>query len=233
MNLNKHLRQQGYDLIDGSIRNHKLLQIWLKVIFEEIQLYYEHIEHAFKSDIVLNEVTNPSLNITSQHVENYSFNVGVTVLEDIIESLGMGEINLFSNINSGKNINISFSDSITKEYPIGQIEEYLSRSDFFHKNRTLLKNANRNNLILITGIVYAKKLNVDIVTDVDISLELVTNLNNLSKGKIKFTNESNSVLKMSSSLNTFFPVAVKANRLDFDKGKFQRMKLITDNRNFY
>jgi hypothetical protein len=43
MNLTKTLRHQGYDLIDGPLRNHKLLQLWLKRPYNEIQLYYAHL----------------------------------------------------------------------------------------------------------------------------------------------------------------------------------------------
>ncbi|MFM1793999.1 MAG: hypothetical protein RL642_384, partial [Bacteroidota bacterium] len=44
--LQHHLRESGYDLIDGPIRNHKLLQLWLKAGANAPELYYEHIHHA-------------------------------------------------------------------------------------------------------------------------------------------------------------------------------------------
>jgi hypothetical protein len=40
MKLSKFLSEQGYDLIEGPIRNHKPLQLWLKQTFNEAELYY-------------------------------------------------------------------------------------------------------------------------------------------------------------------------------------------------
>jgi hypothetical protein len=49
MNLTTHLRKQGYDLIEGPVRHHGLLQLWLKRPLDEAELYYAHIDHAFQS----------------------------------------------------------------------------------------------------------------------------------------------------------------------------------------
>ncbi len=38
--LQQHLRDAGYDLIDGPLRNHQLLQLWLKKGLSEPELYY-------------------------------------------------------------------------------------------------------------------------------------------------------------------------------------------------
>jgi hypothetical protein len=38
---------------------------------------------------------------------------------------------------------------------------------------------------------------------------------------------------MVTSAKDYFPVAVKASRLDFDKGKFKGLLQVTDNRNFF
>ena len=46
MNLTRLLRKQGYDLIQGPVRNHGLLQLWLKRPLDEADLYYTHIDHA-------------------------------------------------------------------------------------------------------------------------------------------------------------------------------------------
>jgi len=48
--LQQHLREAGYDLIDGPIRNHKPLQLWLKDGFSQPELYYANILHAFNSN---------------------------------------------------------------------------------------------------------------------------------------------------------------------------------------
>jgi hypothetical protein len=79
MSLKKYLRQQGYDLIDGPVRNHKPLQLWLKKIFDEVDFYYASIDHAFQSDVLLTEVVNDSLSVNSTKKDDYSFNIGITL----------------------------------------------------------------------------------------------------------------------------------------------------------
>ena len=71
MNLTKTLRNQGYDLIEGPVRNHKLLQIWIKRPLNEVQLYYDHLSHAFSSDVVLTEVENTALNVDATTKDEY------------------------------------------------------------------------------------------------------------------------------------------------------------------
>lgn len=134
MSLKKYLREQGYDLIDGPVRNHKPLQLWLKKIFDEVELYYSNIDHAFISDIPLIEVTNDALSVNATKKDDYGFNIGITLLEDILKSLGLGNFELSTKIKNGKKVTISYDNSITKEYPIGEIENYFSKADFRHSN---------------------------------------------------------------------------------------------------
>ncbi|WP_312765968.1 hypothetical protein [Epilithonimonas sp.] len=228
MSLKKYLREQGYDLIDGPVRNHKPLQLWLKKTFDEVELYYSHIDHAFISDIPLIEVTNDALSVNATKKDDYGFNIGITLLEDILKSLGLGNFELSAKIKNGKKVTISYDNSITKEYPIGEIENYFSKADFRHSNPALLKNANRNNILVISGVVFAKNLVVEIETDFNLSAELIASLNNSAEGKLDFTINSQSKLKMISNGIGYFPIAVKANRIDFDKGSFKKLKLITD-----
>lgn len=233
MNLKKYLRDQGYDLIEGPIRNHKPLQLWLKKSFDEIELYYANLSHAFTSDIPLNEFTNNALSINSTKKNEYNFNIGITLLEDILKSIGIGNVDLSAMLKSGKKVTISYDNSITKEFPTGEIENYLSNADFKHYNPALLKNANRNNIIIVSGIVYAKNLNVDIEIDFDINVDLIAKLNAIADGKLNFSTNNTSHLKMTSNDSGYFPIAVKANRIDFDKSEFIKLILVTDNRNFF
>lgn len=233
MKLTKFLRDQGYDLIEGPVRNHKPLQLWLKQIFNETELYYASVDQAFKSAITLDEIENPALNVDSSKKDNYAFNIGITLLEEILKSLGLGSFELSAKIKSGKTVTISYDNSITKEYAIGNIVSYLSSADFIHPNPSLLKNANRNNILVITGIVFAKNLVVSIETDFSLDAALVASLNNIADGKLDFTMSSGNKLKMVSSGNSFFPIAVKASRIDYDKSVFKKLILVTDNRNFF
>lgn len=231
MKLTKFLSDAGYDLIDGPIRNHKPLQLWLKQPFNEAELYYANIDHAFKSDIVLTEIENEALSVDSTQKDEYGFNIGITLLEEILKSLGLGALELSAKIKSGKSVTVSYDNSITKEYAIGNVIDYLSSADFTHINPSLLKNANRNNLIIITGTLFAKNLVVDIVTDFALDTALVASLNEVAGGKLDFTISNESKLKMVSSGGNYFAIAVKANRIDFDKSKFKKLVLITDNGN--
>lgn len=177
MNLTKTLKENGYDLIESPVRNQKLLQLWLKTPFNRAELYYSNISEAFNSKIELTPIENPALNVNSTTTDNYAFNIGLSVLEDILSSLGIGDINISSDIKSGKNVSISYDNTITKEVPIGLIQNYLFDSDFNHPNRLLLKNANRNNILVISGVLMAKTINVDIQTNLDINPDIIVKLN--------------------------------------------------------
>ncbi len=233
MSLKNYLRDQAYDLIDGPVRNHQPFQLWLKKPADEIELYYAHVDQAFTSSAPLSEVVNDALNVNSTKKDSYGFNIGITLLEQILQSLGMGTFELSAKIKSGKNVTISYDNAITKECPVGEIENFFSEADFKHSNPTLLKNANRNHIIIITGVVFAKNLVVEIETDFSLSAELVASLNSVADGKLDFSMNNASSLKMVSSGNGYFPIAVKASKIDYDRGHFKKLKLITDNRNFF
>lgn len=233
MKLTKYLSEQGYDLIEGPVRNHKPLQLWLKQPLDEAQLYYASIDHAFKSDVVLTEIENPTLNVNGTQKDDYGFNIGITLLEEILRTLGLGSLEITSKIKSGKTVTISYENSITKEYAIGNVEEYLYAADFLHPNPSLLKNANRNNLLLITGTVFAKNLVVDIENNFALDAALVTSLNNIAAGKLDFTISNQNTLKMTSNVGIYFPIAVKVNRIDFDRSRFKKLILISDGNNIF
>jgi hypothetical protein len=233
MELTDHLRKEGYDLIEGPVRNHKPLQLWIKQAFNEAELYYSNINQAFVSQIQLTEIESQALNINSTRKNDYGFNIGITILEEILKSLGLGAFELSAKVKSGKSVTISYDNAITKEVPIGDIDSYLSNADFSHPNPSLLKNANRDYILIITGIVFAKNLVVEIETDFNLDAALVVKLNEIADGKLDFTMNNQTKLKMISIGNSFFPVAVKASRIHFDKGLFTGMNLITDIGNWF
>ena len=233
MKLAKYLSDAGYDLIEGPVRNHKPLQLWIKTNFDEAQLYYKEISHAFSSSVQLTVTEDPALSVDTTKSDEYGFNIGVSLLEEILKSLGLGNFELSAKVKSGKNVTISYDNSVTKVIPLGEITDYLSSADFKHPNPVLLKNANRNNILVITGAIMAQNLVVEIETDFSIDANLVANLNQAADGKLEFTAHSEQKLKMVSSGSSFFPIAVKANRIDFDKGVFKGLALVTDNRNFF
>lgn len=233
MSLQKHLKNQGYDLIDGPLRSHKPLQLWLKRPFNEAELYYDHLSHAFSSTDDLNLVQADALDVNTSKKDEYSFNIGISVLEDILESLGMGDLEVSTKLKKGKKVTISYNNAITKEYPIGELVEYFSNADFNHSNRRFLKNANRNNIIILTGVMFAKNLEVVIETSFNLDAELVASFNEVAKAELGFSMETATSLKMVASTNGYFPIAIKGSRIDYDRGLFNDLKQITDNRDFF
>lgn len=233
MNLTKTLRKQGYDLISGPIRNHQLLQLWLKTPFNDVELYYAHLDHAFTSTVALKSIENPSLQIDATIKDTYGFNIGMSLLQELLNSLGLGAFELSLEVASGKKISISYKGAVTREVPIGELENYFSNADFKHPNKALLRNANRDQLLLITGVLFAKNLVVDIETDVAIDPDLIVKLTDLVAGELNFSKQGSHSLQMVSSGKSFFPIAVKASRVYFDKGHFEKTHLISDNRLFF
>ena len=233
MNLTKTLRKQGYDLISGPIRNHQLLQLWLKTPFNDVELYYAHLDHAFTSTVALKSIENPSLQIDATIKDTYGFNIGMSLLQELLNSLGLGAFELSLEVASGKKISISYKGAVTREVPIGELENYFSNADFKHPNKTLLRNANRDQLLLITGVLFAKNLVVDIETDVAIDPDLIVKLTDLVAGELNFSKQGSHSLQMVSSGKSFFPIAVKASRVYFDKGHLEKTYLISDNRLFF
>lgn len=233
MDLSSSLRKMGYDLIESPIRNHKINQLWLKRDFDRIQMYFDQLTYAFSSNVDLPVFTNDALKVDSTSKNEFNFNLGITVLEEILKSIGISNLDLSSEIKSGKSVIISYDNSVTKEIELGLLESFLFNSDFLHPNELLLKNLNRNDVIITTGILYAKNLVVEIETDFSITAELKAKLTAIGEGKLDFSNSSEKKLKMTSETGNFYPIAVKASRLNFDNGKFKKQNLITDSRNFF
>ena len=233
MQLTNYLKEQGYDLIGGPVRNHKLLQLWVKKTFDEAELYYSSIDHAFTSNVVLKEIENPALSVSQSTVNDYNYNIGITVLDDILKSLGMSNLDLSTVVRGGKKVTISYDNSVTREVPSGEIANYFNNADFVHPNPDLLRNANKNNILIVSGIVSAKNLVVEIDTENEIDASLLVNFTTLFDGKIDISISNKKHLKMVSSAAVHFPIAVKANRLQYQKGEFTGLRLITDNRNLF
>lgn len=233
MKLTKYLRDAGYDLIEGPVRNHKPLQLWLKQAFNSAELYYSDINHAFISEVQLSITDDPALSVDTTKSDEYGFNIGVSLLEEILKSIGLGNFELSLKVKSGKKVTISYDNSITKVLPLGDITNYLSNADFRFPNPVLLRNANHNNILVITGAILAQNLVVEIETDFNLDANLIATLNQAADGKLDFTIKSQQKLRMVSNGSNFFPIALKASRIDFDKGVFKGLTLVTDTRNFF
>ncbi len=233
MDLTSSLRRAGYDLINSPVRNHKLTQLWLKKDFDKIQLLYEKLEHALIHDTKLNVFVNDALSVNSEIKNEFHFNLGITILDDILKSIGLANLSLSAELKRGKKVTISYDNSISKEIEIGSLNNYLSEADFLHPNNLLLNYLNKDNVIIVTGVLYAKNLLVEIDTDFSITAELQAKLALVSDGKIDFDYSSDKKIKMTAQTGDYYPIAIKANRLKYDHGKYKDQKLVTDNRNFF
>jgi hypothetical protein len=233
MRLTDYLSKAGYDSIDGPVRNHKPLQIWLKQGFNSPELYYEAIHHAFASNVDLKIKEDKSLAVDNDKKDEYAFNIGITMLDELLKAIGLGASDLTSKIKTGRKLGISYKQAITKTVPVGDITHFLSSADFIHPNPALLRNANQNNLLLITGVVYAQQLKIEIDTSLGMDQNWVAAMKDELKGKFDLRIDQDEKLEMVADIKDYFPVAVKASRLDFDKGKFKGLLQVTDNRNFF
>lgn len=228
MKWTNHLREQGYDLINGPIRSHQLRQIWLKNWNSEPQLYYQDIEHAFTSTTTLSVKTDPTLDLNSTQEDEYGFKIGLTFLDTLLESIGLGSLKLGSVLEHGKKISIKYENAESQSIPVGEIDNYFTTADFKHPNPVLLRNLNRNDLLIITGIVSAAQIQIEMESTVKVKPEIMTKLNKMASGNIEFTKAKENKIKMRSIGKTIFPVAVQAHRIHYSKGVFHGLKLITD-----
>ena len=232
MNLTTHLRKQGYDLIQGPVRNHGLLQLWLKRPLDEPDLYYTHIDHAFESPIKLGKCRTKALNINHTIQNNYRFHIGLSVLNALRHALGMaGEFAPNVGLESGKQIGLSYDQVTSTEVAIGDVQNYLIVADFLHPNKRLLKNANHNNLLLITGILVAKSIHIEIESEKQIDAAAKTEFSKLFNGKFELEHTSEKKLVMSANDIGSFPIAAKVHRIDFDGGQFVNTTLLSDRGN--
>ena len=230
--LQQHLRDAGYDLIDGPIRNHKPLQLWLKQGFNQPELYYADILHAFNSDIKLRLTKDPSLSINDVHKNEYAFQIGLTLLQSWMQSVGLPTVDFSGTISNGRMVSISYKNAMTEVVPLGSINDFLSHADFLHPNPVLLRHANQNQLLIITGVVTAEQLVAEMETDSKISSKTLSALKKTGNNKIEFSTSRNNNIKMVAG-SSRFPIAVKASRIDFDKGRFKGLTLVTDGRDFF
>ena len=226
------LRRQNYDLIDGAIRNHKPLQLWLKENGERAILHYDHLSMAFKVPNVPVLESN-ALSVNYSQVQEYSFNVGLTALSGLLNTLGLGALGITAKFKSGKKVTISYDNSICRQCDSGIIDQVLSQADFVHENRRLYDQLNNDDILLITGVLSAKNLLVKIETDTDIGAEVKAELKQLANATIAFDYANAKTLEMRVNTGMEVPIAVYAFRLEYDRGEFVKKHTVTDNRNFF
>jgi hypothetical protein len=229
--LTKELKNQGYDLINGPIRNHKLLQLWEHKSFNAVDLYQQSVHYVFQSNVQLNEQESSMLDINFELKESYTFNVGITLIDALLKSIGFGNLELGASLSSGSKVLMSYRDVICKEVPLGEMESFLHASDFKHPNPTLLNKLNKDDLLIITGVCLAKKIRVEMHTELAHDLKLIAKLNKAAEASIDFKVDNKGSIVMEADNGMYFPIAVKVRRMMFDNNKLEDLRLISDDQN--
>lgn len=233
MKLTHYLRDQSYDLIEGPVRNQKPLQLWLKRTLEPVDIYYHDLSKVFIGGKTPNLSEHTSLAINSTLQNDYNFNVGLTVLENALKSTGIGDFELGAVLKSGKQISMSYDTALTREATSGEIIDFFAASTIVNNNQSLLDNANRNNILVIGGVVFAKNLVIQVETDFKLDADLVGSLKEIGGGKLNVEIANEKQLTMIASPQAEMPIAVKAYQLFFKRGVFDDLKLITDDKKLF
>jgi hypothetical protein len=233
MSLKKTLQKQNYDLIDGPIRNHELLQIWTKRKTDRSTLYSRSLGHLFELPFEPPVLENESLSINSEEKEEFDFSAGIGFVENALLQFQIPDARLDQHIKGGKFLTVSYNQAVTREIEMHLIEKFLAKIDGTSLIHSLAKELELDNLIVITGLVLARELKVAIESDRLIDSGLEASLNQLAEGKVKFTRTSDKKMILTADTGSAYPIAVKAFRIRFKKNKFQKLVLATDNRDFF
>lgn len=233
MSLKKTLQKNNYDLLEGPKRNQNLLQVWIKKDTDRIALYDSSISKVFEQPFPEAAIETPALSVTSNDKEEFDFNAGMGFVKNALIQLKIADADIDSQIKSGKSVTVSYNNSYTKEVSQLDIERYLSKINANTFIPSLQKELNRDNLIVITGVIFAKNLNFTIDSNHAIDAAVEANLNKIGKGKISFKQTGQNQITLTAGAEKEFPIAVKAYRMRFAKGQLKGLKLVTDNRNFF
>jgi hypothetical protein len=154
------------------------------------------------------------------------------VVQEWMQATGLPAIDFSQAIGSGTSVSISFEQTMAEMVPIGDLTAFFSNADFLHPNPVLLRHANRNNILVITGIVTAAHLVAEINSTEKITTKAINALKKQSDNSIGFSLNKQNTLKMVAGKGRF-PIAVKASRIDFDKGRFNGLGMVSDGRDWF
>jgi hypothetical protein len=231
--LSSALKANGYDFVDGPTRNQKILQIWRKRSFNSVELTYDTISHAISSPVDLTIVSDPAMSVVSTSSQNFKFNIGLTFLKNVLEKIGAGKAGLDAKITTGEKISISYDESFSETVAIGQLIEYFKKGDFNHLNENLYKDLKRDNLLVISGAIYAKNLKAKIESNVEITTAIQAEILEVTDGKVSLDRVQEGTIQLTADLGKNFPVAVKYNRIKYGHGSFKDLPLLSDNKEWF
>lgn len=209
----------NYDMIDGTARQQRLLQLWKKNA-EGMQIFKDSVHKIFSSPIILKEIESPVIDLTQTYKKRFGINLGLSALERIKPTLNFNNI-----FKSGKAVTISYKSGKCVEFDHQDLLNYFSKSDFIEKDPIWLKDFNRNNILIITGIIYGKNLQIEIESDNEINLTTESELNGALQGKFQINKSSASTIIITDSSDDFTPIAVKSHKLIYSNGEFKNLHL--------
>lgn len=237
LDLTKNLKQIGYDFIDSPIRNQRLLQLWNLRNINPVDPEANSILDVFRSDYPLEEKAKRSdvLDAISIRKDEFNSNLGASVLDQLLKAFKLNKMDLSVNLKIAKKISVGFSGAYAIEYNRYDIVSYLTDEsiDFSDNIPDFYKQLKRDNFYLITGVIYAKNLEVSIETESDISVQIEASLNKLIDGKMELSKINERQLTMRSRSEDDTPVAVRVHRLRYHGEYFKRLDLVSDNMNCF
>jgi hypothetical protein len=233
MSLKETLQKQNYDLIQGPVRNQDLLQVWMKKSFDQITIHRKSISKIFDQPFAGEPLVNKAMSIVSDESETFDFSSGINFVKNALHQFDIMDVDIEGHIKNGKSVTVRYDNSYTKEFTAGAIADYLSHVTFDAENRSLQKQLNRDNLIVVAGVVFAKNLNVKIEATSDDDVGLETKLNQFGSAKVKIAKIDEHEIDMMVDSDEDFPIAIKAYRMKFRNDRFTGLKLVSDNRNFF
>jgi hypothetical protein len=232
--LSRKLRKNGFDMIDGISREHRVLQIWKKKMGDVAQLSFGDINKAFSNpDKVLTISKANALDAVSDASKEFKFNIGASVLEDLLAQAKLGELGLNSKIEKGKKVTISFSDAYTEQVENGELTEYFHGADVLPNSPAFLKDLNRDNFIVITTVLFAKNLKAEIESESKISADLDAKVNGIVGGKLSLVRNSDSKVTLNARVGEDFPIAVKFSKIKYDNSTFDNLIQVSDSKDWF
>lgn len=230
MSLEKKLRDCNYDLLEGPLRNHRELQLWLDTAADRPDLEKNNIGQSFRSDLSLTSISSPALNVNSNDTQKYDFNVGLSALDSLLKGLKLGKAGLSAIIKKGVSVQIAYDKSTCVEYGAGDLRSYFSDATLLDSSHAFLRHLNANNFLVISGVLYAENFEATIETDSEITADVAAEIAKVVDAKVDVKKESNSKIVLSGEGLERIPIAVKAHKLRYRNDKFIDLELITDRR---
>jgi len=233
MNIEKILRKQSYDLIEGPIRDFSLLQLHVKDPAQAIQ----NTGHFLTDDPaeVKSLSTDPAKMTDIDYTKTHDVDINHTakVLEKLLEKLNMGNLGAEFTQTFDRTVTMSYKNSTQRELNTIKLDQFLSDFDFDNSYRMLKREGEENDLIIITGVVESPEINWKLTSKSGTDLKVDATIKKLVD--IGINPKINTEKTVEFTTNGVDPLVfgVKAHRIIFKNDKYDKLRPITDNRRLF